>query len=51
VVLVFYILITWAAHLNFSDFINVTMSSCFILCLTSSFVLILHDPPGFCVGS
>jgi hypothetical protein len=25
------------------------MSSCFILCFSNSFVLILHDPSGFCV--
>jgi hypothetical protein len=50
VVLVFSILVTWAAHLNLRDFIKFTVSCCFILCLSSSFVLILHDPSGFCVG-
>ena len=50
VVLVFSILITWAAHLSLCDFINLIISSCFILCLSSSFVLILHVPSGFCVG-
>ena len=42
VVLVLSILITWAAHLSLCDFINFIISSCFILCLNSSFVLILH---------
>jgi hypothetical protein len=46
VVLVFSILITWAAHLNLCDFINFTMPSCFILCLSISFILILHYPSG-----
>jgi len=50
VVLVFSILITWATHLSLCDFINFMISSCFILCLNSSFVLILHVPSGFCVG-
>jgi len=49
VVLVFSILITLAAHLSLCDFINFIISSCFILCLTSSFVLILHVPSGFCL--
>jgi len=43
VVLVFSILITWAAHLSLCDFINFILSSCFILFLSSSFVLILHN--------
>ena len=42
VLLVFSILITWAAHLSLCDFIHFIISSCFILCLNSSFVLILH---------
>ena len=50
VVLVFSVLITWAAHLSLCDFINFIISSCFILCLSSSFVLILHVSYGFCVG-
>ena len=50
VVLVFSILITWAAHLSLCDFINFIISSCFILCFNSSIVLILHVPSGFCVG-
>jgi hypothetical protein len=47
VVLVFSILSTWAAHLNLCDFINFTMFSCFISRLSSSFVLILHEPSDF----
>ena len=35
VVLVFSILITWAAHLSLCDFINFIISSCFTLCLNS----------------
>jgi hypothetical protein len=35
VVLVFPILITWAAHLSLCDFINFIISSCFILCHVS----------------
>ena len=49
VVLVFSILITWATHLNLCDFINFIISTCFILCLNSSFILIPHVPSGFCV--
>ena len=49
-VLVFSILITWATHFSLCDFINFIVSSCSILCLNSSFVLIPHVPPGFCVG-
>ena len=50
VVLAFSVLITWAAHLSLCDFINCIISSCFILCLSPSFVLILHVPSGFYVG-
>ena len=50
VLLVFSILITWAAHISLCDFINFIISSCFILCFNSWFVLILHVPSGFCVG-
>ena len=50
VVLVFSILITWAAHLSLCDFINLIISSYFMLCFNSSFVLILHVTSGFCVG-
>ena len=50
VVFVFSILITWAAHLSLCDFINFIISSCFILSVSSSFVLILCVPSGFCVG-
>ena len=45
-VLVFSNLITWATHLSLCDFINFIISSCFILCLNSSFVLIPHVPSG-----
>ena len=50
VVLVFSILITWAANLSLCDYINFIISSCFILCLNSSFILILRVLSGFCVG-
>ena len=49
-VVIFSILITWAAHLSLCDFINFIISSCFVLCLSSSFALILHVPSGFCVS-
>ena len=47
--LVFSILITWAAHLSLCGFVNFTMSSCLILCLSSSLVLILRDPSSVCL--
>ena len=50
VALVFPILITWAAHLSLCEFINFIISYCFIICLSASFVLILHVSSGFCVG-
>jgi len=44
------ILITRVAHLSICDFINFIISSCLILYLNSIFILILHEPSGFCVG-